>query len=110
MLLFWYTFCMNLHDKTCVMRTLKIIGSKWTILLLHELFEGKKRFGQLQKALDGISPKTLSLRLKQLEKDQIIKKKVFAQVPLHVEYSLTRRGDSLRDIIEKIKEWGETRD
>lgn len=101
---------MNIHDKTCVMKTLKIIGSKWTILLLRELFEGTKRFGQLQKALDGISPKTLSLRLKQLEKDRIIEKKVFAEIPLHVEYSLTARGNSLSDVIEKIKEWGENRE
>lgn len=101
---------MNIHDKACVMKTLKIIGSKWTILLLRELFEGTKRFGELQKALEGISPKTLSLRLKQLEKDRIIKKKVFAEIPLHVEYSLTPRGQSLSNIIEKIKEWGETRE
>jgi len=101
---------MNIHDKTCVMKTLKIIGSKWTILLLRELFEGTKRFGELQKALNGISPKTLSLRLKQLEKDKIIKKKVFAEIPLHVEYSVTARGESLSEIIEKIKEWGESRE
>jgi DNA-binding HxlR family transcriptional regulator len=92
------------------MKTLKIIGSKWTILLLRELFEGKKRFGELQRALEGISPKTLSLRLKQLEKDRIIKKKVFAEIPLHVEYSLTPRGDSLSEIIEKIKDWGDSKD
>lgn len=92
------------------MKTLKIIGSKWTILLLRELFEGKKRFGELQKALEGISPKTLSLRLKQLEKDRIIKKKVFAEIPLHVEYSLTTRGESLSDIIEKIKDWGDSKE
>lgn len=104
-----YTLPMNSHDKTCVMKTLKIIGSKWTILLLRELFEGTKRFGELQKALDGISPKTLSLRLKQLEKDHIIKKKVFAEIPLHVEYSLTARGQSLSDVIKKIKDWGEGR-
>ncbi len=101
---------MNTHDKSCVMRTLKIIGSKWTILLLRELFEGTKRFGELQKSLEGISPKTLSLRLKQLEKDRIIKKKVFAEIPLHVEYSLTPRGHSLSDVIEKIKDWGDSRE
>lgn len=89
------------------MRTTKIIGSKWTILILRELCEGTKRFGQLQRSLSGISPKTLSLRLKQLEKDGIVKKKVFAEVPLHVEYSLTPKGQSLRDIIEKMREWGE---
>jgi DNA-binding HxlR family transcriptional regulator len=92
------------------MKTLKIIGSKWTILLLRELFDGTKRFGELQKSLEGISPKTLSLRLKQLEKDRIIRKKVFAEIPLHVEYSLTSRGDSLSDIIAKIKDWGDSKE
>lgn len=95
------------QDKDCVMRTIKIIGSKWTVLILRELCEDTKRFGQLQKALPGISPKTLSLRLKQLEKNGIVKKKVFAEIPLHVEYSLTPKGQSLRDIIEKMREWGE---
>jgi DNA-binding HxlR family transcriptional regulator len=106
----WYTQYMNQHDKSCVMKTLKIIGSKWTILLLRELFDGTKRFGELQKSLEGISPKTLSLRLKQLEKDRIIRKKVFAEIPLHVEYSLTSRGDSLSDIIAKIKDWGDSKE
>lgn len=101
---------MNNHDKSCVMKTLKIIGSKWTILLLRELFDGTRRFGQLQKALDGISPKTLSLRLKQLKKDRIIKKRVFAEIPLHVEYSLTPRGKSLSNIINDIKEWGDRKE
>ncbi len=94
-------------NKDCVMRTIKIIGSKWTVLILRELCENTKRFGELQRALPGISPKTLSLRLKQLEKDGIVKKKIFAEIPLHVEYSLTPKGQSLRDIIEKMREWGE---
>lgn len=65
------------------------------------------RFGQLQRALDGISPKTLSLRLKQLEKDGIVKKHIFAEVPLHVEYSLTPKGESLKKIINLMKDWGD---
>ncbi len=89
------------------MRTLKIIGSKWTILILRELCEGTKRFGELQRSLEGISPKTLSLRLQQLEKDGIVKKKVFAEVPLRVEYSLTSKGLSLKEIIGKMRQWGE---
>lgn len=97
------------EDKSCVMKTLKIIGSKWTILILHELCTGTKRFGQLQRSLPGISPKTLSQRLHQLEKDKIVQKKVFAEVPLHVEYSLTPRGQSLKAVIEKMREWGEQR-
>jgi len=56
--------------------------------------------------LTGISPKTLSLRLQQLEKDGIIHKKIFAEVPLHVEYSLTDKGKSLRHIISQMREWG----
>ena len=96
--------------KVCVMKTLKIIGSKWTILILRELCEGTRRFGQLQRSLAGISPRTLSLRLKQLEKDSIIQKKIFAEIPLHVEYSLTAKGRSLKNIIEKIRQWGEDSD
>lgn len=90
-----------------VEKTLKLIGSKWTMLLLHNLFQGKKRFGEFQRALEGISPKTLSLRLQQLEKDGIITKKVFAEVPLHVEYTLTSKGESLTEIFKKMAEWGE---
>lgn len=90
-----------------VTNTLKIIGSKWTILILRDLCEGTKRFGRLQRSLQGISPKTLSLRLKQLEKNGIVKKKIFAEIPLHVEYSLTKKGQSLRSIIETMREWGE---
>lgn len=94
-------------DKTCVMRTIKIIGSKWTILILRELCEGTRRFNELQRSLPGISPKTLSVRLTELEKAGIVKKKVFAEVPLHVEYSLTDKGKSLKTIIEKMSDWGE---
>ncbi len=99
---------MSIKDRDCVWNTMRIIGSKWTVLLLRELCEGEKRFGELQRALDGISPKTLSLRLRQLEKEGIVKKKVFPEVPLHVEYSLTPKGQSLRDIITKMRDWGKT--
>jgi DNA-binding HxlR family transcriptional regulator len=99
---------MDNHDKSCVMKTIKIIGSKWTVLILRELCEGTKRFGELQRSLTGISPKTLSLRLQELEKHGIIKKKVFKEIPLHVEYSLTPRGESLRAIIDQMRAWGET--
>ncbi len=90
-----------------VEKTLKTIGSKWTILNLHQLCNGTLRFGQLQRSLNGISPKTLSLRLKQLEKDGIVNKRIFADVPLHVEYSLTQKGRSLKKIINLMEEWGE---
>ena len=92
-----------------VEKTLKIIGTKWTILIIRGLCEGTKRFGALQRSLTGISPRTLALRLKQLENEGIVKRKVFQEIPLHVEYSLTPKGNSLRAIIGKMREWGEER-
>ncbi len=101
---------MNLedHSNCSISKTLKIIGSKWTMLILHLLFDETLRFGQLQKSLNGISPKTLSQRLKELEKDGIIKKEVYIQIPLKVEYSLTAKGQSLKEIFSKMTEWGST--
>lgn len=95
------------HINCGVAKTLKIIGSKWTMLILHNLFEDKKRFGELQRALSPISPKTLSQRLDELEKENIIKRKVFTEIPLHVEYSLTKKGESLGGIFAKMAEWGQ---
>lgn len=95
--------------KNCgVEKTLNLIGSRWTMNILHHLFDGKKRFVELEKLLIGISSKTLSVRLQELEKEKIISKKVFAEVPLHVEYSLTEKGKSLKDIFNKMAKWGET--
>jgi DNA-binding HxlR family transcriptional regulator len=76
------------------------------MLLIHNIFEGKKRFGELQRALPGISPKTLSQRLHDLERDGIINRKVFAEIPLHVEYSLTEKGKSLRGVFRSLENWG----
>jgi len=94
------------HTDCAVSKTLKIVGSKWTMLLLHNIFDGKKRFGELQRALPGISPKTLTLRLRELERDGIIDKKVYAEVPLRVEYSLTEKGKSLRGVFKSLENWG----
>jgi DNA-binding HxlR family transcriptional regulator len=94
------------HNNCAVSKTLKIVGSKWTMLLLHNIFDGKKRFGELQRALPGISPKTLTLRLRELEENGIIDKKVYAEVPLHIEYSLTEKGKSLRGVFKSLEDWG----
>ena len=98
---------MDSHDQSCIGNTLKIIGSKWTVFLLRELFDGTKRFGELQKSLSGISPRTLSARLKVLSKEGIVSKKIYSTVPLKVEYTLTKKGQSLKEIILKMREWGE---
>ena len=94
------------HKQCGVEKTLKIIGSKWTMNIIHNLFNGKKRFGELQELLEGVSTKTLSQRLKELEKEKIISKKIFAEIPLHVEYSLTEKGKSLGAIFKQMAEWG----
>lgn len=94
------------HRHCGVAKTLKILGGKWTAILLHHIFEGTIRFGELERAMDGISPKTLSLRLKQLEEEGIIKRTVFPEVPLHVEYTLTRKGRSLQEVFDAMDEWG----
>jgi DNA-binding HxlR family transcriptional regulator len=96
----------DIHSDCAVSKTLKIVGSKWTMLLLHNIFDGKKRFGELQRSLPGISPKTLSLRLRELERDGIIDKKVYVEIPLRVEYSLTEKGKSLRGVFRSLENWG----
>ncbi len=99
---------MDQRDHTCINNTLKVIGAKWTVLILRELYDGTRRFGELQKSLGSISPRTLSQRLDQLEKERIISKKVYPTVPLKVEYSITKRGKSLGEIIVKMRDWGES--
>lgn len=96
------------HTDCGVTKALKIIGSKWSLHILHQLCDKKQRFGELQKALEGISPRTLSYRLKELEQEGLVKKKVFPVVPLHVEYTLTPKGHALKDIFRKMEEWGNT--
>ena len=94
--------------KECgIEKTMKIIGRKWTVLILRDIFDDKKRFGELLSSLEGISPKTLSLRLKDLDKNRLISKKIYKEIPLHVEYSLTEKGKSLSKILKDLRLWGE---
>lgn len=97
---------MKLEGEYCVATTMKIVGSKWTAIILYQLIAGTKRFGELQNSIKGISPKILSTRLQELEKQGVITRKVFPQVPLRVEYSLTKRGLSLNEIIMQMYQWG----
>lgn len=98
-----------LEHKNCgVETTIKIISKKWTMDIIHHLFDEKKRFKELERTMAGISTKTLSERLKELEKEKIVKRVAFAEVPLHVEYSLTEKGRSLRDIFNKMARWGKS--
>jgi DNA-binding HxlR family transcriptional regulator len=96
-------------DVSCpIEKTLGIIGNKWTMLIIRDLMKSKKRFGELEKSLHGISSRTLSLRLVQLEKDKIIKKKIYPVIPPHTEYSLSSKGWALASILGEMIEWGES--
>lgn len=94
------------HSNCPVEKTLSIIGKKYAVLIIRDLLTGKKRFGQLLSSLHGISPRTLSARLDELESKKVIRKKIFPVVPLHVEYSLTKKGQELHDILEQMTKWG----
>lgn len=103
---------MKRHLKTietsegCVARTTKIMGNKWTPLILRDLASGPKRFGELETSLGSISPRTLSARLDDLVCFGVISKKMFAEKPPRVEYTLTRKGEDLLPILKQMASWG----
>lgn len=86
-------------------KALDVLGGKWTFLIIRDLSEGTKRFGELRKSLAGVSPKTLSVRLKELESKNVIQRTAYATVPPTVEYCLTEKGASLMPIIKAMKLW-----
>ena len=97
----------HVDDVICpVARTAEIISGKWTLLIIRDLFSGVKRFNQLERSLHGISPKTLSERLRSLEEEGIIVRQTFAEVPPRVEYSLTEKGYDLVGVIESMRGFG----
>ena len=87
--------------------TAEIVCGKWTLLLVRELSEGRSRFCELERSLAGISPRTLSLRLRALEEEGIVERHTFAEVPPRVEYQLTDKGRDLLPIIESMRAYGE---
>jgi DNA-binding HxlR family transcriptional regulator len=89
-----------------VARTAQIMGNKWTPLIVRDLAAGHRRFSELERSLHGISPKTLSERLKRLEEAQVVERQCFAEVPPRVEYSLTPKGFDLLPVIESMREFG----
>ena len=94
-------------DDTCpVCRTADIVCGKWTLLLIRDLAEGHTRFCELERSLSGISPRTLSLRLRALEEEGIVERQTYPEVPPRVEYALTAKGRALLPIIEDMREYG----
>ncbi|WP_250461954.1 winged helix-turn-helix transcriptional regulator [Microbulbifer litoralis] len=87
--------------------TVDVMGGKWKPLIIHYLLGGTKRFGELRKLIGGVTQRSLTLQLRQLEVDGIVNREVFPEVPPRVEYSLTGFGTTLAPILEAMKQWGE---
>jgi DNA-binding HxlR family transcriptional regulator len=95
-------------DSTCpVCRTADVGCGKWTLLLVRDLAEGRARFCELERSLAGISPRTLSLRLRALEEEGIVERQSHAEVPPRVDYALTEKGRALLPIVESMRAYGQ---
>ncbi len=90
----------------CIAAAMQIIGSKWTALILRDLFSGPKRFCELEKSVGSINPRTLSQRLDDLEEHGIISRKSYSEVPPRTEYTLTKKGEDLFPVLEQMAAWG----
>ena len=86
--------------------TLTLIGSKWKVLILRDLLTGTRRFGELKKSIGGVSQKVLTAQLRDMEACGLLTRRVYAEVPPRVEYTLTDLGQSLRPILEAMSDWG----
>ena len=86
--------------------TLKLIGDTWKVLIIRDLLTGTKRFNELKKSLDGISQKVLTSNLRSMENAGLINRKVYAEVPPRVEYTLTETGYSLKPVLNSMVSWG----
>ena len=97
----------QVQDPSCPIRACaEVVCSKWTILVLRDLAEGRTRFCELERSLVGISPRTLSLRLRALEEEGIVRRRTFPEVPPRVEYQLTEKGRALMPLIEDMRQYG----
>ena len=94
-------------NSSCpVCRTADVVCGKWTLLIIRDLAEGSGRFCELERSLAGISPRTLSLRLRALEEEGIVERNTFPEVPPRVEYALTEKGEALMPLIEDMRRYG----
>jgi DNA-binding HxlR family transcriptional regulator len=96
-----------LSNSTCpVCRTAEVVCGKWTLLLIRDLADGSSRFCELERSLEGISPRTLSLRLRALEEEGIVERHTYPEVPPRVEYALTVKGEALVPLIDDMRKYG----
>src|SRR3954470_17485833 len=95
-------------EKPCpVGSCAEIISGKWTLLVIRDLADGSQRFCELERSLEGISPRTLSLRLRALEEHEIVERRTYPEVPPRVEYGLTEKGRALVPLIEDMRAYGQ---
>lgn len=87
--------------------TLQLIGDKWKVLILRDLLPGTKRFGELKKSIGSVSQKVLTAQLRDMEDKGLLSRKVYAEVPPRVEYTLTQTGYSLKPVLDALAHWGE---
>ena len=87
--------------------TLMLISDRWKVLILRDLLGGTKRFGELKKSIGSISQKVLTSNLRSMEEDGLLTRKVYAEVPPRVEYTLTELGQSLHPVLDAMQSWGE---
>lgn len=87
--------------------TLTLIGSKWKVLIIRDLINGKKRFGELKRSIGSVSQKVLTSNLREMESDGLIVRTVYAEVPPKVEYELSELGKTLRPVLDALSNWGE---
>ena len=97
----------NLAEECCVEKIFSVLKGKWSFMIIKNLFDGTKRFGELRAYLNNVSPKTLTLRLRELEQNGIVNRKVYPVIPPAVEYSLTEKGIDLLDVITEMENWKE---
>jgi DNA-binding HxlR family transcriptional regulator len=94
-------------NSTCpVCKTAEVVCGKWTLLLIRDLAAGSARFCELERSLEGISPRTLSLRLRALEEEGIVERHTYPEVPPRVEYALTPKGKALVPLVEDMRAYG----
>jgi DNA-binding HxlR family transcriptional regulator len=94
------------NSRCPVCRTADIVCGKWTLLVIRDLAAGRSRFCELERSLEGISPRTLSLRLRALEEEGVVVRHTFPEVPPRVEYALTEKGEALVPLIEDMRRYG----